>query len=82
MKATVVLHLDNEAADARGNGSLFSQRSKHFDIRYHYLREQIALGHITTNLVPTILQLADPFTKALPKETFTRMTREFMSETG
>lgn len=31
-----------EDANSIGNGSIFSQRSKHFDIRYHYLREKIA----------------------------------------
>ncbi|KJR80198.1 uncharacterized protein SPSK_05758 [Sporothrix schenckii 1099-18] len=74
--------MDNKTTNSISNGSIFSQRSKHFDIKYHYLREKIALGLITTKLVPTTLQLADPFAKALAKETFTKLVEQFMSETG
>ena len=53
-------------------------RSKHIDIQYHFIREQlaqsiIALGHISTNDMA-----ANGLNKALPKNLFKRF-KDFMS---
>nr|GEV06639.1 retrovirus-related Pol polyprotein from transposon TNT 1-94 [Tanacetum cinerariifolium] len=41
-------------------------RSKHIDIRHHFIREQVERGVIELYFVTTDYQLADIFTKALP----------------
>nr|GEZ35216.1 integrase, catalytic region, zinc finger, CCHC-type, peptidase aspartic, catalytic [Tanacetum cinerariifolium] len=41
-------------------------RSKHIDIRHHFIREQVERGVVELNFVSTDYQLADIFTKALP----------------
>ncbi|GJZ60641.1 hypothetical protein Tco_0616457, partial [Tanacetum coccineum] len=45
-------------------------RSKHIDIRHHFIREQVEKGVVELYFVSTDYQLADIFTKALPRERF------------
>ncbi|GKD53077.1 hypothetical protein Tco_1286464, partial [Tanacetum coccineum] len=45
-------------------------RSKHIDIRHHFIREQVEKGVVELYFMRTEYQLADIFTKALPRERF------------
>nr|GEW03722.1 retrotransposon protein, putative, unclassified [Tanacetum cinerariifolium] len=45
-------------------------RSKHNDIRHHFIREQVKRGVVELYFVTTEYQLADIFTKALPRQHF------------
>nr|GEY15431.1 hypothetical protein [Tanacetum cinerariifolium] len=45
-----------------------SKRSKHIDIRYHFIKEHVENGVIKLYFVNTVYQLADIFTKALGRE--------------
>ncbi|GJU94167.1 hypothetical protein Tco_1318923 [Tanacetum coccineum] len=45
-------------------------RSKHIDIRHHFIREQVEKGVVELYFVMMDYQLADIFTKALPREQF------------
>ncbi|GJV56246.1 retrovirus-related pol polyprotein from transposon TNT 1-94 [Tanacetum coccineum] len=45
-------------------------RSKHIDIRHHFIREQVENDVVELYFVMTDYQLADIFTKALPRERF------------
>nr|GEV67620.1 retrovirus-related Pol polyprotein from transposon TNT 1-94 [Tanacetum cinerariifolium] len=45
-------------------------RSKHIDIRHHFIREQVEKGVVELFFVATNYQLADIFTKSLPRERF------------
>ncbi|GKE30447.1 hypothetical protein Tco_1445831 [Tanacetum coccineum] len=45
-------------------------RSKHIDIRHHFIREQVEKGVVELYFVTTDYQLANIFTKALPRERF------------
>ena len=48
-------------------------RMKHVDIRYHRLKEFVALGQCKLLYVPTKRQIGDMGTKVLPKQTFCTM---------
>jgi hypothetical protein len=48
-------------------------KTKHIEVRYHFLRENVEKGKITLVHVPTHDQLADIFTKPLDQEPFTRL---------
>ncbi|XP_019086346.1 PREDICTED: uncharacterized protein LOC109126899 [Camelina sativa] len=65
-----LLRCDNLSAVYLSANPALHKRSKHFETDFHYIREQVALGHIETQHVPTQLQLADIFTKSLPKREF------------
>ncbi|GJR41465.1 retrovirus-related pol polyprotein from transposon TNT 1-94 [Tanacetum coccineum] len=45
-------------------------KSKHIDIRHHFIREQVEKRVVELYFVRTEYQLADIFTKALPRERF------------
>ncbi|GJT37449.1 hypothetical protein Tco_0937314 [Tanacetum coccineum] len=45
-------------------------RSKHIDVRYHFIKEQVENGVVELNFVKTEYQLANIFTKALAWERF------------
>ncbi|GJV76137.1 retrovirus-related pol polyprotein from transposon TNT 1-94 [Tanacetum coccineum] len=45
-------------------------RSKHIDVRYHFIKEKVENGVVELYFVITEYQLADIFTKALPRERF------------
>ncbi|GKB85308.1 retrovirus-related pol polyprotein from transposon TNT 1-94 [Tanacetum coccineum] len=45
-------------------------RSKHIDIRHHFIREQVEIEVVELYFVTMDYQLADIFTKALPREQF------------
>ncbi|GJU49895.1 retrovirus-related pol polyprotein from transposon TNT 1-94 [Tanacetum coccineum] len=45
-------------------------RSKHIDIRHHFIRDQVEKGVVELYFVMTDYQLANIFTKALPRERF------------
>ena len=50
--------------------SEFHQRSKHIDVRYHFIRDLYNKGEIDVTYVKSGEQLADILTKALPKPRF------------
>jgi hypothetical protein len=59
------LKVDNQSAIALSKNPVFHNRSKHIDIRYHYLCECVDEGLINITYTATEEQLADLLTKAL-----------------
>nr|GFA09388.1 retrovirus-related Pol polyprotein from transposon TNT 1-94 [Tanacetum cinerariifolium] len=50
-------------------------RTKHIDVRYHFIKEKVEKGIVELFFVGTEYQLADLFTKALPVERFMYLIR-------
>ncbi|GKD36799.1 hypothetical protein Tco_1257006, partial [Tanacetum coccineum] len=61
----VPIFCDNTSAIAISNNPVLHSRTKHIDIRYHFIRDHILKGDIELHFIPTDLQLADIFTKPL-----------------
>ncbi|GJR94471.1 hypothetical protein Tco_0266645 [Tanacetum coccineum] len=66
----IPLYCDNRSAIALCCNNAQHSRSKHIDIRHHFIREQVEKGVIELYFVSMDYQLADIFTKALPCERF------------
>ena len=66
----IPLGIDNQGAIFLAENAAQEHRSKHIDIRYHYVRECIQLGKVKLFHVPTHLQLADILTKNLSFDRF------------
>ncbi|GJS57605.1 retrotransposon protein, putative, ty1-copia subclass [Tanacetum coccineum] len=66
---------DNSAALHFANEPGVQKGTRHYHMRYHYVRECIALGEIRFHKVHTDENLADSFTKALPKGNLTQHAR-------
>ena len=45
-------------------------RTKHIDVRHHFIRDHVEKGDVSIYFISTNLQLADIFTKPLPEEQF------------
>ena len=58
-------------------------RTKHIDVRYDFVRERAERGDIRVNYVCTEAQVANIFTKALPRESFKKhRARSVMSRSA
>ena len=62
---TVTLHEDSQACIKIAENPCLAERTKHFDIKYHWLREQIKKMNVKLSYINTHDQLADIFTKPL-----------------
>ena len=66
----VPLWCDNQSAIRLVRNPEFHQRTKHIDVKYHFVRDQQANGEIDVRYVATQEQLADMFTKPLAAPRF------------
>ncbi|GJS60257.1 retrovirus-related pol polyprotein from transposon TNT 1-94 [Tanacetum coccineum] len=66
----IPLYCDNKSAIALCCNNVQHSRAKHLDIRYHFVKEQVENGIVELYFVRTEYQLADIFTKPLPRERF------------
>ncbi|GJW53247.1 retrovirus-related pol polyprotein from transposon TNT 1-94 [Tanacetum coccineum] len=64
------LYCDNMSAIALCSNNVQHSTSKHIDVRYHFIKEQVENGVVELYFVRTEYQLVDIFTKALPRERF------------
>ena len=63
----IELYIDNNGAAAIAQKDLNSARTKHIDVRYHFIREWVQSSTIKIRKVHTSKNVADVFTKPLPK---------------
>nr|GEU70062.1 retrovirus-related Pol polyprotein from transposon TNT 1-94 [Tanacetum cinerariifolium] len=64
----ILMYCDNKSGIALCCNNVQHSRSKHVDIRYHFIKEHFENGVIELYFVNTEYQLADIFTKALGRE--------------
>ena len=67
-KSIVILNVDNQGAIALAKNPVYHQRSKHIDIRYHYIRLEVENKNVELIYVPSEDNVADIFTKPLTKK--------------
>ncbi|GJT67182.1 hypothetical protein Tco_1018662 [Tanacetum coccineum] len=66
----ILMYCDSKSAIAISCNPVQHSKTKHIDIRYHFIKEHAERGTMEIYFVGTEYQLADLFTKALPKERF------------
>lgn len=64
----IVLNVDNQGAIALAKNPVHHQRSKHIDIKFHFIRSEVENGIVDLKYVPSDVNIADIFTKPLPKQ--------------
>ncbi|GKB86358.1 hypothetical protein Tco_0958630 [Tanacetum coccineum] len=72
----VPIFCDNTSAIVISNNLVLHSRTKHIDIRYHFIRDHALKGDIELHFIPTQYQLTDIFTKPLDEPTFKRLIFE------
>nr|GEW09788.1 Gag-Pol polyprotein [Tanacetum cinerariifolium] len=64
----IPMYCDSKSATVISCNQVQHSRTKHINIRYHFIKEHVKQGTIELYYVGTEYQVADLFTKALPKE--------------
>jgi hypothetical protein len=68
----ILVKVDNVGAIYLSNNYSLSQRTKHIDIRRHFVRDFVQDGILKTIFVPTDDNESDIYTKNTPEDTFIR----------
>ena len=64
----IKIYEDNRGALKWTSTQSEPSRTKHIDVHFHHIKDMVKIGRITVVPVVTELQLADAFTKALPRD--------------
>jgi hypothetical protein len=62
--------MDNQGAIALATLGSQNRRTRHINVRYHFIRDCVESGTIAPYYTPTSDMLADGFTKALDRQKF------------
>ena len=76
----VIVHCDNVGAIFMGNNAKQSIRTKHIDVRYHFIREYVVDGLVEIVFVKSEENDADIFTKNVGKETYEKHADKFLMD--
>ena len=68
----ILIYCNNTSAINISKNPCQHKRTKHIDIRHHFLRDNVEKGLISMNFCSTNKKNADIFTNALSKEQFER----------
>ena len=64
---SVCMYVDNQGAIALANNPVHHKRSKHIDVKYHYVRLEVQNEVVKLVYVPTENNVADVFTKPVTR---------------
>ncbi len=68
--AGIPFYVDNKSAIDFSENAILNARSKHIDIKFYFLRDQVSDGVLQLLYCPTSEMVADTLTKALPTTQF------------
>ncbi|GJX16644.1 putative ribonuclease H-like domain-containing protein [Tanacetum coccineum] len=71
----IPMYCDSKAAIAISCNPVQHSRTKHIDVRYHFIKEHVEKGIVELFFLGTEYQLAELFTKALPEDRFKYLVR-------
>jgi hypothetical protein len=69
------IHCDNQGCVKLSKNPIFHDKSKHIEIKYHYIRDMVQRKTIHVQYLSTHEQIADIFTKPLAKTKFEYFVR-------
>ena len=79
MNSPVVVNEDNQSTIKLVENPVFHKRSKHVDIKYHFVRVVVEKNTLDIQYIPTTDNIADIFTKPLLFSVFTKLRSVFLS---
>ncbi|GJU46896.1 hypothetical protein Tco_1204162 [Tanacetum coccineum] len=72
----IPMYCDSKAVIAISCNPVQHSRTKHIDVRYHFIKEQVKKGIVEIFFVEIEYQLANLFTKALSEDRFKYLIRQ------
>lgn len=75
---TPILYCDNQSAIAISENDKFHNRTKHIDIRHHYIRDMIKSNQVSLEWIESGKQQADILTKGLNTRVFNQLRKDIM----
>ena len=76
----IIIMIDNQSAIKIAENDVEHTRSKHIDIKYNFIRNEIRDKNIELRWISTRDQIADIFTKSLVKEIFEKLRDQLISK--
>lgn len=73
LQTPTIIHGDNQGSLNLAHNPIYHGRTKHVEVRHHFIREKILSQEIALKYVPTREQVADIFTKVLGRVAFERI---------
>lgn len=64
--AEIKVFCDNHGARKLAENPVFHNRTKHIDVKHHYVREVLHRGELTVEHIPTTEMASDFLTKSVP----------------
>jgi len=77
---SIIVHEDNKGAIDLSKNAIYHKRSKHIDVRHHHIRDCVEKNAVTLVKIHTSENIADMFTKPLPKASFVKFVQLMMYE--
>ena len=80
IRTPITIHEDNQTCIKIAENPMSQKRTRHMDIRYHFIRDYVKDKTIRLQYCQTDFQQADILTKPLPRPAFERLRGHLMSE--
>ena len=80
IKLPIIVHCDNIGAIYLGHNVKLLQRTKHIDVKHHFMRENIEKGLIKIVSVKSVEIDVDTWTKNVKQDTYAKHTSKFMKD--
>jgi hypothetical protein len=66
----MLVHSDSQAAIAYTKDPKYHSKTKHIDTKYNFVRDMMVKKQVYMHYISTHKMVADPFTKAIPRDMF------------
>ena len=73
----VTIMSDSQSSIAYTKDPKFHSKTKHIDIKYHYVKDKVARGEVNLKYISTHDMIADPLAKAVTRDVFERHIKCF-----
>jgi hypothetical protein len=70
VSSCITIHCDSQSAICLTKDSMFHERTKHIDVRFHFIRDVVAKGDVKVTKISTHDNAADMMTKPVPATKF------------
>jgi hypothetical protein len=74
------IYCDNQSTTAISKNGIKGERTKHVDVKYHFVNDAVDNQRVQLQWIPTAQQQADIFTKALSAPAFLKFRKELMTQ--